>query len=145
MGPMTRVSDLIRAKGRHVHTIDHAATVAAAGQEFLEKGIGSLLVVEGDRVAGIFTKNDLVRALMAGSPPGDPVSKSMSTDLFVVEPDAALEDVFQEMLRRGLRHVPVMAEHRLIGVITPIDVLVHQKDAAGFENSELMRYIQGTY
>ncbi len=144
-GPITRVSELIRAKGRHVHTIDHAATMAGAATTFLENEIGSLLVVEDGRVVGIFTKNDFIRAMMAGASSNRPVSEAMSTDLFSVVPGTELETVFQEMIRKGVRHVPVMENGRAVGIITPIDILMHQRDIANIENSELMRYIQRTY
>jgi CBS domain-containing protein len=145
MGSMTRVSELIRAKGAHVHTIDRAATIADAATAFLENEIGSLLVVEEGRVVGIFTKNDFVRAMMAGASSNRPVSEAMATDLFSVVPGTDLETVFVGMIRKGVRHVPVLEDGRPVGIITPIDILTFQKFIANFENSELMRYIQGTY
>ena len=136
---------MIRAKGQHVHTIDASATMAEAATTFLENEIGSLLVVEDGRVVGIFTKNDFVRAMMAGVGSTRPVSEAMSTNLFSVVPGTELETVFEEMIRRGVRHVPVMEDGRAVGIITPIDILVHQKSIAHFEKSELLRYIQGAY
>jgi CBS domain-containing protein len=136
---------LIRAKGAHVHTIDRAATMADAATAFLENEIGSLLVVEEGRVVGIFTKNDFVRAIMAGASSNRPVSEAMATDLFSVVPGTDLETVFVGMIRKGVRHVPVLEDGRPVGIITPIDILTFQKFIANFENSELMRYIQGTY
>jgi CBS domain-containing protein len=59
--------------------------------------------------------------------------------------DAELESVFGEMIRRGLHHVPVVDGDKAVGMLTPIDVLVHQKSEISFENQELMRYVSGSY
>lgn len=144
---MIKVSELIHLKGPHVHTIPGSTTVAEAARAFLEKEVGSFLVGEDGQVLGIFTKNDLVRlAVEQEAGFGEHTVESVMTrDLFTTTPDADLDDVFGTMVDRGVRHVPVLDDGKAVGVITSIDILVHQKDAISFENEELLKYISGGY
>lgn len=144
---MKKVSDLIRHKGHQVHRIQTNTAVADTARAFLDCGVSSFLVCDGEDVVGIFTKNDLIRRSVA-DPDGfgqRPVAESMSTDLLTSTPEADLDDVFEEMVRRGVRHVPVLDGKLAVGMITPIDVLLYQKHVIDFENQELMRYINGSY
>ena len=144
---MTKVSELIRTKGHQVHGIQKDTPLSGAARAFMEKQVSSFLVYDGDKLVGIFTKNDLIRCCSLHRPElGDPpVSATMTTDLFAVPSSADLEDVFKETMRRGLHHVPVIDGDKAVGMLTPIDILIHQKSAASFENQELLRYISGSY
>ena len=143
---MIKVFELLHTKGHEVRGIQKSMTVAEAAKAFLERDGSSLLVYDNNKLAGIFTKNDLVRCCVRDKACWDqPVSAVMTPDLFTVPSDATLEDVFEEMVRRGLHHVPVMDGDRAVGMLTPTDVLLHQKGTLDFENQELMRYITGSY
>jgi CBS domain-containing protein len=144
---MTKVSDLIRVKGHEVYSVQKGTAVAAAAQKFLDTGVSSLLVCDLENVSGIFTKNDLVRCCSRREPDlwNQPVEKFMSSDLFTAPPDADLAAVFDEMVQRDHGHVPVVKDGRAVGMITQVDILLHQKKIADFENKELVRYIQGHY
>ena len=144
---MIKVSELIRLKGHQVHTIQKMTTVVEAARAFLEKKVSSFLVADGDQVIGIFTKNDLVRSAV-NRPEGFgdlAVDSLMTAGPFTTTPDADLEDVFSQMVERGFRHVPVLDDGKAVGMITSIDILVHQKEAISFDNKELMKYIFGSY
>ncbi len=144
---MTKVAELIRQKGREVQRIQYNTSVADTAQAFLDSGVSSFLVCDGEDVLGIFTKNDLVRCCVAD--PGGfgrrPVAESMTTDLFTAAADDDLDGVVEEMVRRGLRHVPVVDGKRAIGMITPIDILLYQTNAVRSDDRDMMRYINGSY
>jgi CBS domain-containing protein len=144
---MNRVRELIRTEGHAVHSVGKDTTLVEAARLFLKEEVSSLLVYDGPELAGIFTKNDLSRRCVERS--GDlrnvTVEEGLTKDLFTTTPDADLNEVFAEMVQRGFRHVPVMEDGRGVGMLTPIDILVYQKDAAYFENEALVKYIQGSY
>ena len=144
---MERVSDVIRLKGHGVYGIGKDASMREAAQAFLDKDMSALLVFRGDAVAGIFTKNDLLRQYLKRTEEFESttVGQCMTTDFFATTPDANLESVFAEMLRRGVRHVPVFEGKRPIGMISSLDILIHQKSSVEFENEQLMRYIYGQH
>ena len=109
--------------------------------------MSALIVYDGEALVGIFTKNDLVRCC-ARHPEGLAglkVADHMKRDLYTAQIDARLEDVIDRMVRGGFRHVPVLDGGRVVGMVTPIDILVHQKGALAGEHEELVRYIQGSY
>jgi CBS domain-containing protein len=142
-----KVSDLIRQKGGAVHHVPPQTKVAEAAQILLEKDIGSVLITEEGRATGIFTKNDLLRRYLE-----DParcgeesVASRTGRELYSTAPDANLREVFGEMVRRGIRHVPVLDGGKPVGMITPIDVLMYLREAVDHENQQLRQYIYGGY
>jgi CBS domain-containing protein len=140
-----KVRDLIQEKGGAVHTVEPSATVAEAARILLDRDIGSLLITEDGRATGIFTKNDLLRRYLedpAGFGSASVVNPA-ARELYSTTLDASLGEVFGEMIRRGIRHVPVLDGGRPAGMITPIDVLVHLKEAVHYENEQLRKYIYG--
>jgi len=142
-----KVQELIDKKGTTVHAIQVTTTVGEAARVLLEKEVGSLLVCEGDKVSGIFTKNDLLRRYLAS--PSDFASKPLQNrptrPLFSTTLDADLSDVFNVMVERGIRHVPVLDGGKAVGMVTPIDILLYLKEAVQHDNQQLIRYIQGSY
>ena len=144
---MRRVASLLRSRNVVIHGIEQTASVGDAVASFIEKKISALVVYEGEQLAGIFTKNDLVRCC-AGHPDGVrklQVSEAMKTDLYTTTPDADLDDVMEAMVKRGFRHVPVLDGGRTVGMVTQQDILAHQNEILGVEREELRRYIQGSY
>jgi len=144
---MERVSDLIRLKGHGVYGIAKDASMREAAQAFLDKDVSALVVFSGDDVVGVFTKNDLLRQYLKRTDDFESktVGQCATTDFFSTTPDAKLDGLFAEMMRRGVRYVPVFEGRRPIGMITSLDILVHQKSSVEFENEQLMRYIHGRH
>ncbi len=144
---MKRIKDLkTRAVG--THGISRDASVADAVREFIAKDISALIVYDGERLAGIFTKNDLMRC--CARHPGEDirelkVADFMKKDVFTASIHSNLEEVIDVMVKKGFRHVPVLDGDRVVGMVTPIDILVHQKGHLAGEHEELVRYIQGLY
>ena len=143
---MKRIQDL---KTRRIGTlgVQKDASVLEAVRAFVEHDVSALVVCDGEALVGIFTKNDLVRCC-ARNPEGLAglkVIDYMKRDLYTAQIDAKLDDVIDRMVKGGFRHVPVLEEGRVVGMVTPIDILVHQKGALSGEREELVRYIRGSY
>ena len=142
---MKRIKDL-RTRGLGTHGIQQEASVEDAVREFLAREVGSLVVYDGKKLAGIFTKNDLVRCV--GDHPdgirGIKVGDYIKRNVFTATVDANLDEVMEAMVEKGFRHVPVLEGDEVVGMVTSIDILIHQKSHLGSERDELLRYIQGS-
>ena len=143
---MKRIKDL-KTRGVGTHGIQREASVADAVREFLEKDVSALVVYDGEKMVGIFTKNDLVRCCSCDPDGirGLKVRDHMKTGVFTTTVDADLDDVMKVMTDKGFRHVPVLEGNRVVGMVTSIDILVHQRTHFGEQTDELLRYIQGSY
>ena len=106
-----------------VFTIDPEMTVAEAATVMGERKIGSALVLEGERLAGIFTERDIVRALGEHfDAAGHPVSEWMTAEPTTVPPDTPIEEALRTMLDRGFRHLPVTDGDRVLGIVSMRDL-----------------------
>ena len=130
-----------------IHGVSQDSSVLDAASEFIDKQISALAVYQGDDFVGIFTKNDLVRCCVDRPEglAGIALSEVMKTDLYTTTPDSDVDDVMEQMVRRGFRHVPVLENGRAVGMITAQDILSHQNEILEVERKELRRYIQGSY
>ena len=128
-------------------SIEHDASIAEAVLTFREHDVSGLVVYEGGALAGIFTKNDLVRCCCdhPNGHQGCTVADYMTRDIFTAPADADLETVAERMIDGDFRHVPVTENGRVVGMVTPIDILIHQKSALATEREDLVRYIRGMY
>jgi CBS domain-containing protein len=108
---------------RDLITVDPSTTVAEAATVMGGKHVGSALVMEGDRLTGIFTERDIVRALGEHfDAAGHPVSHWMTQNPTTIGPDAATEHALDTMLRGGFRHLPVIEGDRVVGMLSLRDV-----------------------
>ena len=142
---MKRIKDL-RTRGLGTHGIQKESSVEDAVRELLTLGVSALVVYDGEKLAGIFTKNDLVRCV-ADHPDGIrgfKVGDYMKTNVYTTTVDANLDKVMEVMVEKGFRHVPVLEGDAVVGMVTSSDILVHQKSHLGSERDELVRYIQGS-
>jgi CBS domain-containing protein len=142
-----KVRELIQTYENTVHQIGPGTTVAEAARTLLEENIGSVLIAEDGLAIDIFTKNDFLRRYLEdpGGFAGKAVGSRAERKLFSATPDADLADVFAQMIERGIRHMPVFEDGKAVGMLTPIDVLLHLKEAVRFENKQLLQYIHGSY
>jgi CBS domain-containing protein len=98
-------------------------TLRAAAERMWRQQTGSLLIAEGGRLAGIITERDLLRAVALGADPDrSTVDEAMTTEVFTVPPDMPLHDAARVMAARWIRHLPVMQDGELLGVISMRDV-----------------------
>lgn len=98
--------------------------LAAAARKMWEQQTGSLLVLEGEKLVGIITERDVLRAVATGTPLDTPVSELMSRDLITVEPGTSLREAARIMTEKWIRHLPVLEAGHLVGVVS-------QRDLAG--------------
>jgi CBS domain-containing protein len=104
-------------------SIDPSTTVAEAATVMGERRIGSALVMDGDRLLGIFTERDIVRALGEHfDAAGHPVSDWMTPDPMTAEPTTPVEQALSTMLERNFRHLPVVDGDRILGIVSMRDL-----------------------
>ena len=114
------IAKVLEGKGSSVETVSPQTMVLTAVQRMNERKIGALLVTERDRPLGIFTERDvLVRVVAAGlDPKSTPVSEVMTRNPVVVRPDVSVGEAMLVITRRRCRHLPVMDERGLRGLIS---------------------------
>ena len=104
-------------------TVAISATVAEAATVMGSTRVGSALVMDGERLAGIFTERDIVRALSQDfDAPTHPLRHWMTPDPMTVSPDLTVKDALDIMLNRGFRHLPVMEDERVVGMVSIRDL-----------------------
>lgn len=128
------VSSVLAEKGRQVYTTTKTATVSEAVAEMNEKGIGALLVMDGQKPVGIFTERDvLVRIVDADMDPAlTRVGQVMTPNPLTIQPDMHLDEAMALMTARRHRHLPVIQEGELVGMLSIGDIMrwmtLHQED-----------------
>ena len=142
---MKTVRDLLEQKGSDVWSIGPRATVYEALQLMAEKEIGAVLVLEEERVIGILSERDYARkvVLMERTSRETPVEQIMSPDPVCVGPDEMIDECLAIMTARRFRHLPVLEEGRLLGVISIGDAVKGKIEDLEFVNRQLESYIKG--
>lgn len=143
---MTTVANVLRSKpDRRVHTITRDATVFEAVRQMAEHNLGALVVVDGAQVAGMFTERDYARrvALMARTSKETPVADVMTSPVLCVSPDRTSEECLALMTERRIRHLPVMDQGRLVGLISIGDLVKDIISEQQFTIDQLEHYIMG--
>ena len=122
---MKTVIDILRAKGDEVYTVEQQVTVLDALKKMAENDIGALVVMEAGRVVGIFTERDYARKMILKerSSRDTPVRKVMTDHVITVDPSTTIEVCMDLMTYRRIRHLPVIENNRLIGVVSIGDIL----------------------
>jgi len=143
---MGHVSDILGTKGGSVLEIDGSATVLDAVTKMVEGNVGSLLVREGGRLAGIVTERDYLRrvTLEGRDERTTPVREIMTSELVYVSPDASIEECMAVMTERRIRHLPVLDDaQQVLGVISIGDVVKFQSKEQSVQIKFLTEYISG--
>lgn len=139
------VDQILETKGRDVATIAPDATVADAVAALAEHNVGALVVsTDGDTVTGIVSERDVVRRLaVEGTAVLErSVSDLMATDVATCEGSDDCEHVMNAMTSRRFRHMPVVADGRLAGIISIGDVVKVRIDELATETQQLVGYIR---
>jgi CBS domain-containing protein len=137
------VAEILKTKGDAVFTLAPGATVAEAAAQLVQRQVGALIVCDGDRVAGVLSERDIVRALAREGAEAltQPVSAHMTAKVIFAEPGEGADVLMGRMTDRRIRHLPVMKDGRLCGVISIGDVVKCQIDEATREAESLKSYI----
>ena len=142
-----KIKDVIQHKGSPVVvTIGPEATVRELVALLAEHNVGALVVSEdGERVAGIVSERDVVRRLHQDAAVLDqPVSAIMTADVRTCAGDDGLTELMQTMTEHRIRHVPVVADGRLTGIISIGDVVKNRIGELEFERDQLDSYVHQT-
>lgn len=139
------IQEILQSKGTDVVTVGPDHTVLAAMRVLVEHRIGAVVVVEDDEILGILSERDVLR-LGAGNPAelsATRVGDAMTTDLVVCVPDDDLDYVMEIMTRNRVRHLPIVRDGRLSGIVSIGDVVKASRKTVEAENRHLKDYIQG--
>jgi len=142
--PMT-VKAILSAKGSEVLTIEPNTNVAAAARLLAERKIGALVVTGADRrVIGIVSERDLVQELAAhGAASLDlPLTDVMTRKVTTCSASDTISSVMEKMTAGKFRHLPVLEQGRLVGIVSIGDVVKHRLQQMEREQSALRDYIQ---
>ena len=142
---MTSVAHLLHAKGRAVWSIPPDASVYEAIKLMADKGVGALLVMEGQRLVGIVSERDYARkVILQGKSSRDtPVREIMTDKVFYVRPDQTVEDCMALMTAQRIRHLPVLDDDRVIGVVSIGDLVRAVISEQEVRIRQLEQYIMG--
>jgi CBS domain-containing protein len=140
---VNRVKEILDEKGHDVLQIEADAQVFDAVKRMVDAGVGSLLVTDGGSVAGIFTERDYLRrmTLEGRDDKETAVRDVMSSPLVVVTPDTAIDECMAVMTDRRIRHLPVVEEGDVIGILSIGDVVKFKSKQQSFEIKYLTDYI----
>ena len=140
---MKTVNEILQAKSHKLLSISPEASVLDALKLMAEKEVGALVVLEGEKLAGIFSERDYARkVILHGKASKDtPVSEIMTHKVVCVEPSQSVEDCMALMTDQRIRHLPVLEDKRVIGVISIGDVVKEVISEQRFVIEQLEQYI----
>src|SRR5712692_9712414 len=143
---MTTVAQILQGKGHEVWSVSPATLVYSALKVMAEKNVGALLVLEGHELKGIFSERDYARkVILEGKSSRDiPVQEIMSPEVFTVLPEQSVEECMAQMTDKRIRHLPVMENGRVIGVISIGDAVKAIISEREFTIKQLENYITGS-
>ena len=138
------IAAVLRGKGNAVETIDARAQLYEAVKRLGEKRIGALPVIEGGRIAGIMSERDVIYCLRDHGPEalGWPVSQAMSSPAITAESSMDVLAALALMTQRRIRHLPVVENGELRGIVSIGDLVKYRMDRIEAEAEAMRAYIQ---
>ena len=144
------LQEILNVKGTAVHAIDDSATLDDVVQKLIQCNCGSLLVMSRpadgrrERMIGIVTERDILRACAARRGPLEetPVTAAMTCDVVTAAPTDSVEDTMHLMTERRMRHLPIVLNGELLGLVSIGDLVKAHHEQAVLENHYLKTYIQ---
>lgn len=139
------VAHILGAKGREVWTVAPDQTVYEALEVMADKGVGALVVLDGERLAGIISERDYARKviLLDRGSRQTLVSEIMTAEVMCVNPTQTTGDCMALMTDHRIRHLPVLEDDRLVGVVSIGDVVRSVIEEQQFMIEQLEQYITG--
>jgi CBS domain-containing protein len=138
------VSQILKTKGDLVFTASPSETVGAVCALLHSRRVGAMVVMEGDRIAGIVSERDVVRALAeeGAQALAKPVASCMTRDVVFADLDETVDSLLSRMTDRRIRHLPVCGEHgRLVGIVSIGDLVKWKITEVEAEAEGLKAYI----
>ena len=141
---MSRILDLLQ--GRPLSHVSESDTVANAARKMVEVNVGAILVLDGERLRGVFSERDLMRRVVAErrDPERTLVRTVMSTDVATIDEQASLEEAMEAMHAHNCRHLPVTHESRVIGFLSMRDLMNYELARKTEELHHMRSYITGS-
>jgi CBS domain-containing protein len=142
---MKIVKDILRVKGPQVYSIEPDATVYDALKQMAEKNVGALLVLEGGKIHGLISERDYARKtiLKGRFSKETAVREIMTTAVVTVHPDDDIEECMELFTDKHVRHLPVIENEKIIGIVSIGDVVKGVIDYKEFIIQEQEKYIKG--
>ena len=141
----TAIATLLEGKGRALHTVPANVTVFEAVEKMNQHRIGAMLVLDGAKLAGIFTERDALTRVIAASldPKATPLAAVMTANVLTVGPEATVQQVMDIFAEKRCRHLPVIQGGALTGLVSIGDVSRWVANAHRAEAESLRSYIAG--
>ena len=141
------VSTILSVKGRDIFTIEPGATLTAAAKLLAEKRIGALLILGPDhRITGILSERDIVRVIAerGAAAMNDFVSTAMTREVVTCRETETITSIMERMTSGKFRHLPVVDQNRLVGMISISDVVKYRVHEMERDAAQMREYIQTT-
>lgn len=141
-----RISEVLASKPiKDVITVAPDATVRELVALLAQHNVGALVVCEGERLAGIVSERDVVRRLQEDESVLDrSVESIMTAEVQTCAPDMRVNDLMQVMTTGRFRHMPVLDDGRLVGIVSIGDVVKHRMNELEFERDQLDSYVHSS-
>jgi CBS domain-containing protein len=140
------ISAILDRKGREVATATPSMSIADVVAALAQHDVGALVVLEADRVAGVISERDVVRRLAgSGGVEGVTVEDVMTSPALTCEPSATVDELMATMTEQRIRHLPVVDEGRLVGIVSIGDVVKWRIDELRTQTEQLEGYVTGSY
>jgi CBS domain-containing protein len=142
---VARIAEILRRKGTDVLKIEASATVFDAIKKIVEHNVGSILVTQDGEVIGIMTERDYLRkiAIFGRTSHDTLVEQIMTSPLVYITPETSIEESMAIMTDRRIRHLPVVENDEVIGVVSIGDLVKFQTQEQSFQIKYLTEYISG--
>ncbi|HEY9537476.1 MAG TPA: CBS domain-containing protein [Kiloniellaceae bacterium] len=142
---MTTIQQVLDSKGHDVLTVRPDDTVLHALEQMASRNVGAVIVTENAAPVGIFTERDYARSviLKGRSSTTTPVRDVMSTELVCLQPEQTVDECMAIMTKKRFRHMPVLQEEKLVGIVSIGDLVKTIIDQQEFTIEQLKGYIGG--
>jgi len=138
---------VLKGKSADIWSLDPEAWVCSAVEIMANKGVGALLVISGDKLVGIISERDYARKVILQEKSSKQilVREIMTSPVIVVRPDHTVEDCMRIMTENRVRHLPVVEDQRVLGVVSIGDLVKWIISAQAETIDQLQHYIAGSY
>lgn len=138
------VAQILNDKGRNVVTASPSTLMEEVARLLTDNHVGSLVICENDSLAGVITERDVVRALSVNGAAilQEPASQHMTKDVFTCTEEDTIPHLMEVMTERRFRHIPVVEEGKLIGIVSIGDVVKRRLATIEMEAESMRDYIK---
>jgi CBS domain-containing protein len=142
---MQTVRDILKAKGTDVWSVEPNATVFDALQRMAEKEVGALVVMQGTQIVGLMSERDYARKIIlhGRASPTTSVKEIMTSPVVYIHLDQAIEECMSLITEKRIRHLPVIEDGKLVGLISIGDIVKSIIADQQFIIEQLVRYVSG--